>query len=183
MITYHGRSYGSRWDYSDLSGEKLILNSGWELHFSDSLKIPVDSLYSWTRLSYSWAPYYVGSAEYRITFSIDEEFSIYDRFILDLGQVHEMATVRINEQMLGRIWHIPYKLELSSSLLDTENLLSVEVGNLDANRIIQMDMEQVHWKNFYDINFVDITYQPFDASDWKPLPSGLNGPVKLIPLR
>jgi hypothetical protein len=183
LITYHGRSNGFRWEYSNPSGEKLILNSGWEIHFSDSLKIPVDSLYSWTRLSISWAPYYAGSAEYRITFSMDKKFSIYDRFILDLGKVYDMAKVTINEQPLGRVWHVPFQLEVSSSLLKTENVLSVEVRNLNANRIIQMDKEQVPWKNFYDINFVDITYQPFDASDWEPLPSGLNGPVQLIPLR
>jgi len=36
------------------------------------------------------------------------------------------------------------------------------------------------WKKFYDINMVDIRYSPFNATNWKPMPSGLLGPVRLI---
>jgi hypothetical protein len=42
-----------------------------------------------------------------------------------------------------------------------------------------MDADGVKWKKFYDINFVDITYKPFDATRWSPQPSGLLGPVLL----
>jgi len=30
---------------------------------------------------------------------------------------------------------------------------------------------------------VNVFYKPFDASDWKPMPSGLLGPVTLTPLQ
>jgi hypothetical protein len=39
----------------------------------------------------------------------------------------------------------------------------------------------VAWKKFYDINLVNHLYKPFDASDWDLKPSGLLGPVRLIP--
>jgi hypothetical protein len=102
--------------------------------------------------------------------------------VLDLGEVHEMATVWLNGELLGKTWYIPYRLKVPVSYLQHENTLIVEVSNLDANRIILLDRKQVPWKNFYDINFVDITYRPFDASTWDPQPSGLLGPVSLIPL-
>ncbi len=38
-------------------------------------------------------------------------------------------------------------------------------------------------KAFHEINFVNIDYQPFDASVWPAHPSGLLGPVELIPIR
>jgi len=30
---------------------------------------------------------------------------------------------------------------------------------------------------------VNISYQPFDASGWSSMPSGLLGPVQLLPLK
>ena len=45
------------------------------------------------------------------------------------------------------------------------------------------DLEQrgVAWKNFHEINFVNVHYKPFDAADWPLQPSGLLGPVRLVP--
>jgi hypothetical protein len=39
----------------------------------------------------------------------------------------------------------------------------------------------VVWKKFYEINFVNINYEKFDASGWPAMDSGLLGPVRLIP--
>lgn len=61
-----------------------------------------------------------------------------------------------------------------------ENELKFEVANLMANRIRYMDLKGIPWRNYHEINFVNIDYQPFDASVWEPMPSGLLGPVKLI---
>jgi hypothetical protein len=33
-----------------------------------------------------------------------------------------------------------------------------------------------------EINLVDLRYKPFDASGWPVTPSGLLGPVRLVPL-
>jgi len=42
-----------------------------------------------------------------------------------------------------------------------------------------MDQKGVQWRNYHEINFVNINYKPFDASGWKPMPSGLIGPVTI----
>ncbi len=62
------------------------------------------------------------------------------------------------------------------------NTLEIDVTNLAANRIRDLDRRQVPWKYFYDINIVNIDYKPFNASDWPLRDSGLLGPVRLIPL-
>jgi len=62
------------------------------------------------------------------------------------------------------------------------NQLVVEVTNVAANRIRDMDQRGVPWRIFHDINFVNIDYQPFDASVWPVRPAGLLGPVTLTPL-
>ena len=62
------------------------------------------------------------------------------------------------------------------------NRLEIEVAGLMANRIIYMDRNQIPWRIFHEINFVNIAYEPFDASGWEFERSGLAGPVRLIPV-
>ena len=45
-----------------------------------------------------------------------------------------------------------------------------------------MDQDKIPWKNFHEINFVNIQYKPFDASKDSPLPSGLLSTPELIPV-
>ncbi|UZJ66005.1 hypothetical protein OKW96_07815 [Sphingobacterium sp. KU25419] len=43
-----------------------------------------------------------------------------------------------------------------------------------------LDKNKVSWRNYHEINFVNINYKEFDASDWEPMDSGLIGPVELF---
>ena len=61
-----------------------------------------------------------------------------------------------------------------------KNVLEIEVTNLAANRIADLDRRKVPWKQFHEINFVNIDYKLFDASAWPALDSGLLGPVRLL---
>ena len=63
-----------------------------------------------------------------------------------------------------------------------KNTLALEVTNLAANRIRDLEKRGVQWKNFYEINFVNIFYARFNGAEWPLQPSGLLGPVKLVPL-
>jgi hypothetical protein len=58
----------------------------------------------------------------------------------------------------------------------------VEVTNVAANRIRDLDRRGVRWRIFKDINFVNIDYRPFDASEWPIRGAGLLGPVTITPL-
>ena len=69
------------------------------------------------------------------------------------------------------------------NLKPTDNKLEVEVTNVSANRIRDLDRRGVKWKIFKDTNVVNENYQPFDAADWPLTDSGLLGPVTLTPLR
>jgi hypothetical protein len=74
-------------------------------------------------------------------------------------------------------------VHLGSALRPGRNVLEIEVTNLAANRIRDLDRRHVPWKIMREINLVDINYHPFDASRWPLTPSGLLGPVTLTPLR
>ncbi len=105
-----------------------------------------------------------------------------DAVILDLGDLRYMATASLNGNMIGDFWSVPFRKIISIDKFKSKNTLVINVSNLDTNQAILLDKSGVPWKNFYDINFVDIQYQAFDASTWEPIPSGLLGPVTLIPV-
>ena len=101
--------------------------------------------------------------------------------MLTLGRVAESARVKVNGRDLGVLFASPYRVE-TGPLRSTGNVLEVEVTNVSANRIRDLDRRGVQWRNFKDINFVSIDYKPFDASRWPVRTSGLLGPVMLQPL-
>ena len=77
------------------------------------------------------------------------------------------------------VWSFPFELRLGNYLKAGKNELKIEVANLMANRVRYMDKNNIQWRNYHEINFVNINYKPFDASNWSVMPSGLEGPVKI----
>ena len=67
--------------------------------------------------------------------------------------------------------------------------MEIEVSNLMANRIVDLDRRNVPWKKFYNVNFPARMHENrnehglYDASKWEPHSSGLIGPVLLYPTR
>jgi hypothetical protein len=84
----------------------------------------------------------------------------------------------VNGEDLGVRIMNPYRL-LVPSLRPGENVLEIEVTNLSANRIRDLDRRKVPWRIFHDINLVNLRYRAFDASEWPLFDSGLLGPVTL----
>jgi hypothetical protein len=51
-----------------------------------------------------------------------------------------------------------------------------------ANRIAYMDRNNMEWRKYHEINFVNINYKGFDASKWLIQPSGLDGNIVIKPV-
>jgi len=102
--------------------------------------------------------------------------------MIDLGDVRESARVFVNGQEAGGLYSIPYRAPIGRYLKPGRNLLEIEVTNLSANRIRDLDTRKVNWKKYHEINFVNLHYKQFDASKWPLTPSGLLGPVTLTPM-
>jgi len=94
--------------------------------------------------------------------------------------VEVSARIRLNGERVGHAILEPYRVLLPDGLKEGQNELEVEVTNLAANRIRDLDMRQVSWRIFQDINFVDIRYKGFDARQWSVRDSGLLGPVRIL---
>jgi hypothetical protein len=136
-------------------------------------------LASWTMLGGEEAQRFAGTGRYSLKF--DTLATSAERWWLDLGRVCQSACVRLNGCDLGTTFLPPFRLAVDG-LKPRGNELEIEVTNVSANRIHDLDRRGVKWRNFYDINFVNIDYKPFDASGWPLADSGLLGPVLLRPV-
>ena len=97
--------------------------------------------------------------------------------------MRESAVVRINGSDAGTVWAVPFTLRIGKWLRKGENTIEIDVTNLPANRIADLDRKGVEWRKFKEINLVDVNYQHTKYDWWAPVPSGLNGAVRIIPLR
>ena len=148
--------------------------------FEPPAPVRLPALRSWTELGDPALAGFAGTARYRIEFDAPQKRA--DAWLLDLGDVREAARVSLNGEPVGNAWSLPFTLRLPGNLRPRGNLLEIEVTNLPANRIRDLDLRKVDWKVMKEINLVTLRYKPFDASGWQPAPSGLLGPVRLVPL-
>lgn len=178
-----GSIEGPGWTYLKESGKPIELRGKWIVDFVDGgPKLPqrfeIESLASWTTIDDPEAERFAGTARYTLTFDAPQCEA--DAWQLDLGQVCHSARVTLNGESLGTVFNAPYRVQVAL-LQKADNVLQVEVTNRSANRIRDLDRREVVWRKFHNINFVNIDYKPFDASDWPVRPSGLLGPATLIP--
>lgn len=178
-------THAAAWPYIRITAPAITLSNNWDLHFTTGgPALPANqkmtSLMSWTNASDSGAASFSGTGEYSTSFDIPSPKAA--EYVLDLGQVRESAHVYINGQDAGILWSIPFSARVGKYLKPGKNTIKIEVANLMANRIRYMDRKGIQWRKYHEINFVNINYKPFDASGWNIMPSGLLGPVTLVPV-
>jgi hypothetical protein len=173
------------WRYLKARSEGVAPPGAWQLEFiqgGPELPAParLTGLASWTTLADAEAKRFAGTARYRTEF--DAPAGAADEWLLDLGDVRETARVRLNGESLGTAWAAPFRVRLGGGLKASGNTLEIEVTNLPANRVRDLDVRKAPWKMMRDANLVSVKYRPFDASGWDIEPSGLLGPVLLVPM-
>ena len=203
-----GGEGGSVW-LSLKSGQSVILQTydtpGWTVDTEAQPAEPVTELAAialggpWTLSVDSWTPYaleqpqtwetlseqaaaFMGTGIYETTFTVTPQqmATATAGFRLDLGDVRESARVMLNGIDLGCAWAVPFVLDCGDAVREGVNTLSIEVTNLPANRIRQMDIDGTEWRIFEDINMSNISTATYEK--WDLVPSGLNSKVKLVPL-
>jgi hypothetical protein len=174
-----------RWRWYD-QGQSTALTGTWNVEFIEGgPELPpaytTDNLESWTKRG-GPAESFAGTARYTLVFDAPDTKA--DAWQIDLGKVASSARVTLNGQPVGAAISTPYAVQIPADLLRAEgNKLEIEVTNLSANRIRDLDKRGVDWKYFRDINIVNIDYKKFDASTWDVVDSGLIGPVRLVSLK
>ena len=168
--------------YADKTAKPVEIGGLWKISFVKGGPVypgnlQTDELMSWTKMGDMETRRFAGTAQYQTEFNWDKDSK---SAILDLGDVKDCAHVILNGKDFGTLLGPTYKVKVDN-LENGKNLLQVDVTNVAANRIRDMDINGIEWRKFYDINLVNIDYLPFDASGWEIREAGLLGPVTLTP--
>jgi len=154
------------------------LNGPWELTFEPGRGAPAsarfDRLSSWTGSADSGIKYFSGAATYTHALSIRKKQLKAGRLLLDLGEVRDLAEVRVNDVLVGTSWHAPYRVDLTEALKPGLNHLQIKVVNTWVNRLIG-DKQPGATR-------ITFTAAPTYRADAPLRPSGLIGPVRVLSL-
>lgn len=157
-------------------GKPVEIAGPWTVKFDpkwggpESIVFP--KMVDWTERTEPGIKYYSGLARYETRFQLADDFAqgAADSVILDLGNVLEMAEVRLNGRSLGIVWAPPFQVDITSAVKEGENTLEIQVANQWANRVIgdqKLPPEERRTKT--NIRAL--------KADTPLLPSGLLGPV------
>jgi hypothetical protein len=166
------------------------LSGAWRVSFDPKWGGPANvefaELVSWPERAEEGIKYYSGTATYRKTFDLPEGLQgTGTRIALDLGEVKDVAQVRLNGKDLGVLWSKPFRVEITEAVKASGNVLEIDVVNLWPNRIIG-DAELPTARRFtrtnisiMDFKTPDAQFKPLEQVDEGLLKSGLLGPVRL----
>ncbi len=166
--------------------QELPISGPWALYFTEEAPRVAGTFtllqpQTWETLSDS-ASVTMGTGIYTTTFRLTRQ-QAKQEWMIDLGDVRESARVYLNGKFLGCAWAVPFVLDCRDALRKGKNELRIEVTNLPANRIRDLDRKGYKWRKFNEINVVDINYKRTTYEGWERVKSGLNSEVKLISKR
>ena len=174
---------GPAWPYLAKGGEPQNISGTWKVEFVEGgpelpKSFETTALGSWTTQDDPETKRFAGTAHYTIEF--DRPAGTATDWLLDLGKVCDSARVKLNGHEVAALWCAPFKIAVGKWLQPGKNTLEVEVTNIAANRVRDLDIRKVNWKYFYDANLASLTQRGgLDASVWPIRDSGLLGPVTL----
>jgi len=112
----------------------LTLNGPWQLRTADGVDRRLQALTTWTE--FPELEGFSGTAAYRCDFTIPDGFARDERqLILDLGEVCDIAEVRLNGELAGVAWKHPFTLEVTRFARAGRNQLEVRITNRLINRM------------------------------------------------
>lgn len=153
------------------------LSAPWTVQFDPHWAGPAQpvtfaSLRDWAQSEDPALQDYSGTAVYRTRFDLTAESLAAGSLDLNLGQVKNIAHVRLNGHDLGIVWTAPWKVRLGSAAQAGPNDLEIEVANLWTNRLLHDQIAPP------DQRLTSTTLRKL-KQDTPRSPSGLLGPVVL----
>lgn len=119
-----------------------LIDGRWQVTFmerpslGDTITTETDVLKSWTAFEQREIKYYSGTARYTTTFAVSADRLKDGRVYLDLGNVQDLVTVRLNGALVDTCWIAPFCVEVTNHLVTDRNYLELDVTNCWSNRLI-----------------------------------------------
>ncbi|RRB03950.1 glycosyl hydrolase [Larkinella rosea] len=152
------------------------LESPWVVRFQEGRGAPAQlslpKLGSLTEQTEPGVKYFSGTATYENTVELSA-LRKNAAYLLDLGEVKNIAEVVVNGKTVGTVWKKPFRIDITAALKPGRNTVQINVTNLWVNRLIGDAQPGVTSK-------ITFTTLPFYRADSPLLPSGLLGPVRVL---
>ncbi|MGA0559272.1 glycosyl hydrolase [Larkinella sp. VNQ87] len=152
------------------------IDGPWTVRFQAGRGAPEQATFaqltSWTEHTEPGIQYFSGTATYENAFNLPTLANA-GRYILDLGEVKNLAEVIVNGKTVGTAWKKPFRLDITDALKTGRNTVQVNVTNLWVNRLIGDAQPGV-------ANKITFTTMPFYPANAPLLPSGLLGAVQVV---
>jgi hypothetical protein len=122
------------------------ITGSWKVSFFPKLNKPFEmdfpELIDFSKHSNREVNYFSGKATYHKTVNIESGLlEKGQKIILDLGEMNDIAEVKVNGKKLGVLWYPPYSVDITDALKKGENELEIAVTNNWANRLIGDEQE------------------------------------------
>ena len=157
----------------------LTIDRPWSLSLQTMLgekkQLTLKNLISLTTSTDRFVRYFSGTATYKTTFTMPQ-LQKGCTYKLDLGQVYEMAKVKLNGRYIGGVWTPPYTIDATPYLKTGRNEVEISVVNNWKNRIIG-DLQLP--KNERRTSFTHLSY----GADTPLQPAGLIGAVRVLKVK
>ncbi len=154
----------------------MELSGPWDVAFSPAVGLPsrqtFEELQDWTQHPSEQIKHFSGAATYRKTFQAPPVRKGQSVF-LDLGEMRDLAAIRLNGQLLGNLWSAPWRVELTPALRLGANELEIEVVNPWNNRLVG-DAALPEEQRVSSLTVSVVKKQS------ALIPAGLPGPVRLL---
>lgn len=150
----------------------------WEVSFEPNRGAPegikLAKLMSLSEHADAGVRHFSGVATYTTSFDLPT-LLVNQSFVLELGEVNDLAEVMVNGTSAGTLWRPPFKIDITPYLKPGPNHLEVKVVNTWVNRLIG-DQKIPAEKRVAE---VVPSSAPWYVAESKLLPSGLLGPVSI----
>ncbi len=165
------------------------ITGSWNVTFNPATEaLPFEAEFSkltlWNENTDAAIKYFSGTAAYINTFTLTAE-QAGSPALLQMGEVHDIAHVWINDNDMGIVWTAPWSVDLTEVLKEGQNQIKIEVTNCWANRLIgDAGLPKSQWTTKTNVRRVPERseyksgHQAFSAKD-ELMPSGLVGPVTI----
>jgi hypothetical protein len=122
-----------------VTGAKTIpMFRDWELRFPAGWNAPKSTKLKrvgpWSAIEAKATSHFSGTATYRKAFTLDP-LKADERLMLDLGQVGDIAEIKLNGKVAGVLWASPYRQDITEHVRSGENILEIAVTNTWHNRL------------------------------------------------
>lgn len=135
-------------------------------------EITRNELFDWSQDADEQIRYYSGTANYKTTFRWKDKLKKNQQVFLNLGQICNIATVRVNGVDCGTIWTAPYRADITAALKKGVNELEIEVTNTWANAFLGADEGKAPFPGIW-------ANAKYRRQEKTLLPAGLLGPLSL----